>query len=739
MIHRVETPLPGLPMTLETGRIAKQAHGAVVVTQGDNQVLVTAVMGPARNAPFDDDFIPLTVDYRERTAAAGKFPGGFYKRESRPRDKEILTCRLMDRPLRPLFADGLKDEILIQALVFSADGEIDSDILAMNGASAALMVSGIPFKRAVGSVRVGRIKGQLVLNPTVSDLAHSSIDLVVSGTLESVIMVEGAAREESEEVIVEAIRFAYGYCRELAQSQMNLKELVGKPDIKFEVDLPAQELYDRVSKRSLSEIKTRLSTVGKKAREQAISELKKKVVEEFVSEVAPELDTERDRRKRHVKRCLSRVEEVAVRTMAIDNRRQDGRALDEIRPISCEVGFLPRCHGSALFTRGETQALVTVTLGTPSDEQTVDGLMEEYSKKFMLHYNFPSFSVGEVKPPRGPGRREIGHGQLAERALESVLPAEEHFPYTVRVVSDIMESNGSSSMASVCGGTLACFDAGVPLRAPVAGIAMGLVVEGNDVRILSDILGSEDKYGDMDFKVAGTRKGVTAVQMDMKSEGISPDLMSKALEQARAGRLHILKEMEKTIADARKDLSQYAPRIIQIKINPAKIGAVIGPGGKMIRKIEEQSGATIEIEDDGTITLSGVGAETTAKARRLIEGLTEEIVVGKIYDGRICSIRDFGAFVEIPGGNEGLCHISELADGYTAKVTDVVQVGAEVKVKVLNIDDAGKIRLSRRAAIRDLQGPPAPGAPPGPPSGPPPGPPAMPRPPMRPAEESYPK
>ncbi len=707
MIHRVETPLAGLPFIIETGRMAKQAHGAVLVSHGDTQVLVATTLGPARNTPFDDDFIPLTVDYRERTAAAGKFPGGFIKREGRPRDKEILTSRLMDRPLRPLFIEGLKDEVLIQALVLSADGEVDPDILAMNGASASVVISGIPFKHAVGSVRVGRVKGQYILNPTATDLARSTIDLIVSGTQESVIMVEGAAREESEDVIVEAIKFGHQYCRDLVRIQTELKALVGRPDIKIEIDLPTADLHKKVQKRALAEIKVRLNTPGKKAREQAISELKKAVVEEFVNEIKPELEEERNKRKRHVKRCLSRVEEVAVRGMAVENRRQDGRALDEIRAITCEVGVLARCHGSALFTRGETQALVSATLGTPSDEQIVDGLGEEYSKKFMLHYNFPSFSVGEVKRPMGPGRREIGHGQLAERAIEAVLPADDDFPYTVRVIADILESNGSSSMASVCGGCLSLYDAGVPLKAPVAGIAMGLVVEGDDVRILSDILGSEDKYGDMDFKVAGSAKGVTAVQMDMKSEGISPELMRKALEQARAGRLHILTQMLATLPEARRDISTYAPRIERMQINPEKIGAVIGPGGKMIRRIEEETGAKIDIEDDGTITLSGKGAESTMKARTFIANLTEVVVPGKIYAGRICSIRDFGAFVEIPGGNEGLLHISELQDGYTAKVTDVVQVGEEVKVKVLSVDDSGKIRLSRRAAIRELTGGPA--------------------------------
>lgn len=707
MIHRVETRLAGLPFIIETGRLAKQAHGAVLVSYGDTQVLVTAVIGPARNAPFDDDFVPLTVDYRERTSAAGKFPGGFLKRESRPRDKEILTSRLMDRPIRPLFPEGLKDEVLIQGLVLSADGENDPDILAMNGASAAVVISGIPFKRPVGSVRVGRVKGQYILNPTANDLARSTLDLVVSGTQESVIMVEGAAREESEDVIVEAIKFGHQYCRDLVRIQNELKALVGKADIKIDIDLPTQELYTRVLERSLAEIKVLLTTPGKKAREQAISEFKKAVVEEFVNEIKPELEEEREKRKSHVKRCLSRVEEMAVRSLAVENRRQDGRALDEIRPITCEVGVLPRCHGSAIFTRGETQALVTTTLGTPQDEQIVDGLGEEYAKKFMFHYNFPSFSVGEVKPPRGPGRREIGHGHLAERAIEAVLPAEDHFPYTIRVVSDILESNGSSSMASVCGGCLSLYDAGVPLRAPVAGIAMGLVVEGEEVRILSDILGSEDKYGDMDFKVAGSAKGITAVQMDMKSEGISPELMRKALEQARAGRIHILNQMLAILPEARRDISRYAPRIERMTINPEKIGTVIGPGGKMIRKIEEETGATIEIEDDGTITLSGRSLDSTTKARALIANLTEEIVPGKIYSGRVSSIRDFGAFVEIPGGNEGLLHISELADGYTAKVTDVVQVGEEVKVKVLSVDDSGKIRLSRRAAIRELSGGPA--------------------------------
>src|SRR3990172_6896437 len=591
-------------LSIEVGKIAKQADGAAIVRYGDTMVLATAVSAPEEKE--EADFFPLTVDYREKMYAAGKFPGGFFKREGRPTLKETLTMRLIDRPIRPLFPETYLREVQVMSMVFSADKENDPDILAMVGASAALSVSSIPFCGPTGSVRVGQINGEFVINPTHSELAMSSMDLVVSGTEEAVMMVEASSKEITEKQIIKAI--------------------------------------------------------------------------------------------------FERIETMVVRDQIIkEGKRPDGRGLTNIRPISCEVGILPRTHGSALFTRGETQAIVVTTLGTTMDEQRVDTIEDEYSKKFMLDYNFPPFCVGEVKPLRGPGRREIGHGALAERALEAVLPPPSKFPYTIRVVSDIMESNGSSSMASVCGGTISMMDAGVPIHAPVAGIAMGLIKEGNSVCILSDILGTEDHLGDMDFKVAGTAKGVTALQMDIKISGITEKIMRDALTQAKEGRLHILQELAKVIENPRPEISVYAPKVIHIKINPEKIGLIIGPGGKNIKKIQEETSAKIEIEDDGTVIISAALTESAQKAKTWIERMTEEVLVGKTYTGKVLSLKEYGAFVEIIPGHDGLVHISELSDSYIEKVEDVVKVGQEIMIKVIGIDDQKRVKLSRKAALKEKE------------------------------------
>ena len=681
-------------LSIEVGKIAKQADGAALVRYGDTMVLVTAVSAPEEKE--EADFFPLTVEYREKTYAAGKFPGGFFKREGRPTLKEILTMRLIDRPIRPLFPETYLREVQIMSMVLSADKENDPDILAMIGASAALSVSSIPFCGPTGSVRVGQVNGEFVINPTHSELSMSNIDLVVSGTENAVTMVEASGKEVPEEEMVDAIMFGHAFIKEIVQLQRELLSKCGKekqPTPPLKIDMV---LLEEIKKKYYSHILEKSQTPGKEARQQALNAILNQIINEYCA------DNEGAPTKKAIKGIFERVETIVVRDQIIKvGKRPDSRGLKDIRPISCEIGILPRTHGSALFTRGETQAIVVATLGTTMDEQKVDTLEDEYSKKFMLDYNFPPFCVGEVKPLRGPGRREIGHGALAERSLEAVLPPSNKFPYTIRVVSDITESNGSSSMATVCGGTLSMMDAGVPITAPVAGIAMGLVKEGNDVRILSDILGTEDHLGDMDFKVAGTAKGVTALQMDIKTIGITEKIMRDALTQAKEGRLHILQELSKVIEIPRKDISVYAPKLEQIKINPEKIGMIIGPGGKNIKKIQEETGAKIEIEDDGTVFISGALAESVQKAKTWIERMTEEVLVGKTYVGKVLSLKEYGAFVEIIPGHDGLVHISELADGYVGKVEDVVQVGQEISIKVIGIDDQKRVKLSRKAALKE--------------------------------------
>ena len=689
---KVEETVGGETLSIESGEVAKQADGAVIVRYGDTVVLVTAVCGE----PKGGDFLPMTVDYREKTYAAGKFPGGFYKRESRPTNKEILTMRMMDRPMRPLFPKGYSNEIQIMSAVLSADKETDPDVISMVGASAAVAVSSIPFNGPTGSVRVGLINDEFVINPKNSELESSTMNLVVSGTEDAVMMVEASGKEISEDKFVDAIMFGFEEIKKIVQMQKELVSKCGKEKQKYEETTVDAALFDEIKAKVYKEIKVQSVVNGKFARKKALKEVRGRLIEEYCT------DADDEGKENKVKSIFDELVESAVQEQIIkESKRIDGRGLKDIRPITCEVGFLPRTHGSALFTRGETQALVVSTLGTSIDEQRVDGLVEGYTKKFMLDYNFPPFCVGEAKPIRGPGRREIGHGALAEKALESMVPAYEDFPYTIRIVSDILESNGSSSMATVCGGTLCMMDAGIPMKRPVAGIAMGLVKEGEKVRILSDILGDEDHLGAMDFKVAGTEEGITALQMDLKISGISEQIMRDALAQAKEGRMHILKEMLTAIEKPRSEISIHAPKLVKIKINPEKIGLVIGPGGKNIKKIQEESGTRVEIEDDGTIIISAASLESVEIAKTYIRGLTDDAEVGRIYNGKVVSVKEYGVFVEIIPGKEGLVHISELSNDYIEKVEDVVKMGDEIKVKLIGIDEQKRLKLSRKAALKE--------------------------------------
>ncbi len=695
MAHRIEKEFAGRKLVLETGRMARQADGAILAQYGDTVVLVTAM---AERKQSRMPFFPLTVEYRAKTYAAGKFPGGFIKREGRPSDKEIVSARQIDRPLRPLFPSDYQNETQVACFIISADQENDADVLGMLGASAALTISPIPWGGPVAGVRVGRVSGEWVLNPTFEQLEYSDMDIVVAGTQESIVMVEGASVEISEEELVSALEVAHAGVKELIAIQHELVEMIGGPPQKFEYPPKAvsSEFEAAVRERAASRVEEALALPNKEERNQALSALRESVTADLQEEeeFAEHLDD--------LSSVMKSLEKETMRRQILErSERVDGRGLDDIRPISSDVGILPRTHGSALFTRGQTQALCVATLGTIRDEQRIDSIdvREETSKSFMLHYNFPSFSVGEVRPFRGPGRREIGHGMLAERALQSLLPAYDEFPYTIRIVSDILESNGSSSMATVCGGSLSLMDAGVPLRGPCAGVAMGLVKEGDQVAILTDILGIEDALGDMDFKVAGTADGITAIQMDIKIDGLSLDTMREALDRARQGRLHILEVMKQTLGEPRSEMSQYAPRIMTIQINPEKIGEVIGPKGKTIRSIQEQTGAQINVEDTGVVTVSSVSGDAAENARAMIEAIVEEPEVGRIYEGVVKNTTTFGAFVEIIPGTEGLCHISELEEGRTEKTEDVVQPGDVVQVKLLAVDERGRLKLSRRAAM----------------------------------------
>jgi polyribonucleotide nucleotidyltransferase len=689
-------------LSIETGQLAKQAAGAVLVRFAETAVIVAAATGAPRAGI---DFFPLTCDYRERAAAAGKFPGGFLKREGRPTMKETLTSRLMDRPIRPLFPDGFFDEVQIQASVLSSDKQNDGDVLAMNGASAALCISQLPFRGPLGSVRLAQVDGVFIPFPTQDQLEESDLDLIVSGSETAVLMIEGFAREMPEARMFEAINECHRIIRELCAMQHELVRLAGKPKKEY-VLADYTNLRERLTRDYLHDLKAAKATTGKAERGQAVKALKEKAKAAIVPLEPAGASKPGDAggvSEADFSHVWHGLEERAVRDLIYEGKRPDGRDYTTLRAIACEVDLLPRVHGSALFQRGETQALVTITLGTGKDEQRVDGLLDEYSKKFMLDYYFPSFSVGEVRPIRGPGRREIGHGALAERSVKPVLPAPDVFPYTIRVISDILESNGSSSMASVCGATLGLMAAGVPITSPVAGISVGLVKQSeHEWKLLTDIIGDEDHYGDMDFKIAGTPTGITGIQLDLKIDGISPAIIEATLKQSREARLEILRSMLSAIRRPRQEISPWAPRLLRTQINPEKIGLLIGPGGKSIRAIQESTGASIEVEDDGTVTVASHDAEGAMAAMAKIEALTASIQVGRIYEGRVTSIKDFGAFVELVPGKDGLCHISELSDDYVSSVGDVCRVGDVMRVKVIAVDDQDRVKLSRKVAMREL-------------------------------------
>lgn len=699
---RVEREIGGKTLSIETGTYAKLADGSVTVQYGDTVVFGAVVRADPREGI---DFFPLQVDYRERRAAAGKFPGGFMKREGRPTTKEILTARLIDRPLRPLFPKGFMDEVQIHLNVLAADQQNDPDILAGIAASASVAISDIPFLHPTAHARVGRVDGKLILNPTTSDLEVSDLDVVVAGTKHYVNMIEVGSREVSEDEVAEAIEFGHRAVVEIVGMIEELQRKVPKEKVG---DIRGQEpeLINQVRAKVTDRIREVKGRPGKHDRGDAVKE----ILNQTILELAPPVTdpnasyslimTARDK-ARHIRAIFSEVEEEVTRHAILAGVRPDGRSYTDIRPISSQVSVLPRVHGSAVFSRGETQSMCTVTLGTSSDEQLVDGLIDEYKQKFMLHYNFPSYSVGEVRPIRGPGRREIGHGALAERSLLAVLPDIEKFPYTVRIISDILESNGSSSMASSCCGSLALMDAGVPISKPVAGISVGLVQEGNKRVLLTDIIGEEDHFGDMDFKVCGTRDGITAIQLDIKIEGLSYDIIRETLKRAKEARLVILDKMAETIREPRPDISKWAPRLLTVKIDPEKIGKLIGPGGKNIKRIQEETGTQIDIEEDGTVYISSVDGAAAERCRDLVEAMTAEVKVGKIYAGKVVSIREFGAFIEIAPETDGLCHVSELSDRYVENVNDVVEMGQEVRVKVILIDDQGRIKLSRKAAMKE--------------------------------------
>jgi polyribonucleotide nucleotidyltransferase len=689
---RIETQFAGRPLIIEAGKMARQADGSCTVQFGETMVLCTA---GAQDNPTHLPFFPLTVEYRERTYAAGKIPGGYIKREGRPSDKEILSARLIDRPLRPLFPDGFQHETQIFVYVVSADQENDADVISLTGASLALNMSRLPFRDPVAAVRVGRIQDQWVLNPTFQQLDYSDVDMVVAGTETAILMVEGGALEVPESEIAQGLQVAHAGIKELIGIQKQMLDQIDAVDeMKWTPKATDEDLRTKVVEAATGAVREALRIADKADRNVAMQKVRADTAAKFAE----------DYLESDISPVIKDIEKREMRELVLsEGKRADGRGLDEVRPITIELGLLPRAHGSALFTRGQTQSLGVVTLGTPGDEQKHESLdyAAVQSKSFMLHYNFPPFSTGEVKPMRGTSRREIGHGALAERALEPLLPPYEEFPYTIRIVSDILESNGSSSMASVCSGSLAMMDTGVPLRAACAGVAMGLIKEGDRVAVLTDILGLEDALGDMDFKVAGSRDGVTSIQMDIKIEGLTLDIMGDALQKANRARLHILDEMEKAISSPREELSPYAPRILTIKINPSKIGEVIGPKGKTIRGIQEATGANINVEDDGTITISSPG-EGGERARKMIAAITEEPEVGRIYEGVVKSTTTFGAFVEIIPGTEGLCHISELQDGRTENTEDVVKKGEVVHVKLLSIDEKGRLRLSRKAALAEM-------------------------------------
>ena len=690
MAYKAKREIGGKDLSIETGEIAKQADGSVLVTYGDTVVLVTAVV--SKEIKNEYDFLPLTVDYRQKAYAAGKFPGGFFKREGRPGEKEVLTSRLMDRPLRPLFPKYFKNEIQVIGLVLSVDQENDPDILAIIGASASLSISKIPFQGPIGAVRVGLIDNNFLINPTYEELEKSDINIVVAGTKEGILMVEGGGRQISENIFLDAIFFGHEVIKDIVQLQIEIIENVGVEKIKIEEPQIDLELSKKIEENIIDKLKESLIQTSKMERN--------KKREEMLNQLLDSFGDDDEENVRDIKNIFEELEKREIRNLIINKKiRTDGRETKDIRPVSARIGILPRTHGSALFTRGETQALVSATLGTSMDEQKLDELEWKSSKTFMLHYNFPPFSVCETKFISGPGRREIGHGALAERALSAVLPKNEDFPYTIRLVSDILESNGSSSMATVCGGSLALMDVGAPISSAVSGIAMGLIKKDEEIVILSDILGIEDHVGDMDFKIAGTEKGITAIQMDIKIKGVDKEIMRLALEQAREGRLKILEKMKEVISSPRSQISSYAPKIVNIKINSEKIGLLIGPGGKTIRNIIDKTGVNIEVDDSGEVSIISSDKESMDKAIKMVEEIMREAEIGKIYLGTVKKIMDFGAIVEIFPGADGLVHISQISDHHVKNVSDELREGEEILVKVLDIDKQGRIRLSRKEAL----------------------------------------
>ncbi|HID24205.1 MAG TPA: polyribonucleotide nucleotidyltransferase, partial [Planctomycetaceae bacterium] len=688
----VEREIGGRQLSLTTGELAKQASGAVLVRYADSVVFVAAQSGPPRPGI---DFFPLTVDYRERFAAAGKFPGGFIKREGRPTTREILISRLTDRPIRPLFPKHYRYGVQIIANCLAVDGENDPDVLSIIGASTALMIAPIPFQGPLAAARIGRVEGQLVLFPTLKQLDHSDLDLVVAGNEKSVLMIEGFAHQLPEEDMVQAILFGQQAVQQICEMQLEFAEKAGVEPVEVP-PAPENPLVEKLR----GELCERLREVKRNPLKQARRELTEALKDELREKLFPEEaeETAEGETLAQFEEAFSHWERRVVRDLILEGERLDGRAPQDLRPVSCQVGVLPRVHGSAIFTRGETQSLATVTLGTTRDTQRVDTPVEDFEKRFMPDYNFPPFSVGEVRPIRGPGRREIGHGALAERSLESVIPPAEKFPYTIRTISDILESNGSSSMATVCSATLSLMDAGVPLEQPVAGISIGLVKEDDRYVLLTDIMGDEDHFGDMDFKVAGTGIGITGIQLDLKIAGIDENIIRETLEQARVARRQLLRTMLKVIPRPRKEISEHAPRLIQMRIDPTKIALLIGPGGKTVRSIQEETNTQIDIQEDGTVTIASTkGSNGAELALARIEAITEDIKVGRVYKGRVSAIKDFGVFVEIAPGKDGLCHISELSDGFVKSVSDICKLGDEIEVKVIAVDEQNRVKLSRRA------------------------------------------
>ncbi|MBQ1249155.1 MAG: polyribonucleotide nucleotidyltransferase [Selenomonadales bacterium] len=693
-MHIFEMELGGRTLTIETGKMAKQASGAVLARYGDTAVLVTATASAEPREGID--FFPLTVDYEEKLYSVGKIPGGFIKREGRPSESAILFSRLLDRPIRPLFAEGFRNDVQIVATVLSVEQDNAPEITAMIGASAALSLSDIPFNGPIGGVRVGRVNGQFVINPTVEQMEQSDLNLAVAGTADAISMVEAGANELPEDVILEAILFGHEEIKRIVAFVNDMVTVAGKPKREIALFSVPEDMEQAVKEYISDKLNEAVRNADKHSRDAAVDAVKAEAMEHF-AEIYPE-------EGKKLSYIMHKTLKNIVRHMITDEKiRPDGRGIEEVRPITCEVDLLARTHGSALFTRGQTQALTITTLGAIGDEQILDGLGTEESKRYMHHYNFPAFSVGETRPSRGPGRREIGHGALAERALVPMIPSEDVFPYTIRLVSEILESNGSSSMASVCGSTMSLMSAGVPIKRPVSGVAMGLVKEGDNYTILTDIQGMEDALGDMDFKVAGTTEGVTAIQMDIKIEGLTKEILTDALAQARRGRMHILGKMLEAIDQPREELSPYAPRIITLQIHPDKIRDVIGPGGKIIKKIIEETGVKIDIEDDGKTFIAAVDMEAGKKAVRMIEDLVREVEVGETYEGKVTRIMNFGAFVEVLPGKEGLVHISQLAKERVEKVEDVVAIGDVVKVKVIEIDRQGRVNLSRKVLLTDAE------------------------------------